>query len=204
MDILILVGFIVVILMFISPILAIIAITRANRAEYQLSQQNQRITSLEKVLSQQDKCAMDNQTELIQPEGESQFDLSQNQSSSSNTIDEYQDSIEPLIIDNKFIQATSAQQPKITPIVLDKNRFDSPSIPSDRPNINRFDNQYSSSIKADNAQNEGSWSIVSHFFSWIWTGNPLAKIGILLLFFGVVYPLKLSTRQKLEMMIGSL
>lgn len=63
MDILILVGFIVVILVVISPILSIIALNRASRLEQQFSQQNQRIAFLEKELQLHTNNLQNNHTE---------------------------------------------------------------------------------------------------------------------------------------------
>lgn len=65
MDILILVGFVVILLMVVSPILAIIAMHRVSRMRSQLSELNQRVISLEQALKPDAGSLENSQSELV-------------------------------------------------------------------------------------------------------------------------------------------
>lgn len=203
-DIWILVGFIIVILMIISPILAIMAINRASRVEHQLLQQNQRITLLELELKQCSDRTIECQTELISSsetllEGE-KFQTAPSKNKSNNLSESiFPDlksaalmQIESPQINIKSVDLSPQQTFESLSSEADINRLNKSQELPDHINVNRFDNRAIKTNTTNNDQNDGNWSIFSHFFSWIWQGNPLAKIGILLLFFGIGYLLKFS------------
>lgn len=77
---------------------------------------------------------------------------------------------------------------------MDVNRFDSKNPSTHNIDVNRFERSPQKENKTLRERSDGAWPIFSHFFNWIWQGNPLAKIGILLLFFGIGYLLKFSVQ----------
>ncbi|EKT62167.1 DUF2339 domain-containing protein [Providencia burhodogranariea] len=220
MDIWIFVGFIVVTLMIISPILAIMAINRASRAERQLLQQNQRITLLELDLKQRSEGVIKNQTELVLsneslPEGEKTH-----ADSSKNKPNKLSENIYPRLgsavamqaelpqINIKLIEVSQHQTSELMNSESDINRLNESRELVNHINVNRFDN-HSIKTNTNNNQSDDNRSIFNHFFSWIWQGNPLAKIGILLLFFGIAYLLKFSIQNdvlspKMRLMISAI
>ncbi|MCW2255216.1 putative membrane protein [Providencia alcalifaciens] len=180
------------------------AINRAGRVEHQLLQQNQRITLLELELKQCSDRAIESQTELISSSEallereEFQTGPSKNKSNnSSESIFHDLESaafrqIESSQITIKSVNLSPQQTFNSVSSEADINRLNKSQELANHINVNRFDNRAIKTNTTHNDQNDGNWSIFSHFFSWIWQGNPLAKIGILLLFFGIGYLLKFS------------
>lgn len=199
MDILILVGFIVVILVVISPILSIIALNRANRMEQQLSQQNQRIAFLEKELKFHANHSQNILTEPISASGPSPVEQAVHSTLSVEVSSELQNNVGTLTEINTSMSTEGAPQQvqtvgSISTSSVDVNRFGSKNTSTYNIDVNRFDRASDKENKTLREQNDGAWPIFSHFFSWVWQGNPLAKIGILLLFFGIGYLLKFSVQ----------
>lgn len=203
-DIWILIGVIIVILMIISPILAIIAINRASRVEHQLLQQNQRMTLIEIELKQWVDRAIKNQTELISSsetlvDGE-KIHTTPSKDKSNNSSESVLPDFESVVlmqtessqINIKSVDLSQQQTYELVDSETDINRLNKSHELANNINVNRFDNRAIKTNTISNDQNDGNWSVFSHFFSWIWQGNPLAKIGILLLFFGIAYLLKFS------------
>ncbi|MFY3769265.1 hypothetical protein AHYW_002755 [Providencia manganoxydans] len=199
MDILILVGFIVVVLVVVSPILSIIALSRASRLEQQFSQQNQRIAFLEKELKLHTSHLSNHSTgsppshtpssveQMVGSASPTDVSIESPKHADTSTAKTASMSMEGE--PQKIQSASSASAPTV-----DVNRFDSKNAPIYAVDVNRFDASSQKENKNIREQSDGSWPIFSHFFHWIWQGNPLAKIGILLLFFGIGYLLKFSVQ----------
>ncbi|MGO2305298.1 MAG: DUF2339 domain-containing protein [Providencia sp.] len=191
MDIWILVGFILVILLGIAPILAIMAINRTSRLNHQISELNQRVFSLETVVSQYNqKHDIDIDTqESTQTEG------SPSQIKVNNSCEEL-----PVLVSeftDKTLYSQSSQSetvnytaviPQETPRVVNS----AAEIPVEGINPNRFDSVKTTTSTMRN--NDNNPSIFGHFFNWLVKGNPLAKVGILLLFLGVAYLLNYTVQ----------
>lgn len=174
MDTWILVGLILIILVILAPILAMIAMNRTTKMQYQIDQLNQKIIILENQVSQE------NLSSLAQ---------SKIQSESHKLTPNIEPQPSVIVIPSEIqeilpqpIAAISTQSPvMVIPT--------SASIKATQNvNPNRFDKSVENQDSSDNK------SLFSHFFTWLVTGNPLAKIGILLLFLGVAYLLSYSVQ----------
>ncbi|EPU3839319.1 DUF2339 domain-containing protein [Providencia stuartii] len=188
MDGLILIGLIIAILAAVSPILAIIAIVFVQRVKYQLFQQNQRILSLEQMLKRYQDREINQQTELSPPETIVASEKPQQYQSASEELSHYSNELEPLptappVLNSQVTEEVPQRQFQPT---VDVNRVAQSSNNVGHPSNNKV-----------SGQNNEVVPLFSHFFSWIWKGNPLAKIGILLLFFGIAYLLKFSIQNNM-------
>lgn len=133
-------------------------------------QQNQRITSLETALNAQ-LTDIDHQTELILAN-----------KTPANPTDSPHSLSEPDIP----TQVTPQPESLIAASQI-------PELSSDIQGSYQ-ENKLKQTHRNNADQSDGYWPIFSHFFNWLWKGNPLAKIGILLLFLGVAYLLKFSVQ----------
>lgn len=197
MDIWILAGLVLIILLGLAPILAIIAINRTGRLQYQVSQLNQKIESLETLISQ-DKSTQIAQTNYQSPLQEISITGDTQQSESEQGItqppvteDPHQEiahsySAANTAVQNTVISTNDELPTKIEPVAkgINPNRFDS----------GRSIDRVELSNTTSNNNTGKNQSVFSHFFSWLVKGNPLAKIGILLLFLGVAYLLSYSVQ----------
>ena len=191
MDIWILVGFILVILLGLAPILAIMALNRTSRLNHQISELNQRIFSLETIISQNRSA----QSTVVESHRNVQSENNTAQMEDNNPFAE-QSILEPELIEsvpyvqsNEFEKANDIVKiPQETSAVI--NTKLTTSIEGVNPN--RFDNL--KNIPVTSSNNDERQSIFGHFFSWLVKGNPLAKIGILLLFLGVAYLLNYTVQ----------
>ncbi|HHR5807918.1 TPA: DUF2339 domain-containing protein [Providencia alcalifaciens] len=189
MDTWILLGLVLIALVIVAPVLAIIAINRTGRMQYQIHQLNQKITSLEAKIAHGNGGGpvsalntMDDNDALTSVEVQcnasqlEHFEPEDNKNDVPETpIQDAQPLFQPMSV-------SSHKQPDtVHPVSINPNRFD-----KTRPS------------QASSEQNElESRSIFAHFFSWLVTGNPLAKIGILLLFLGVAYLLNYSVQNEI-------
>lgn len=225
MDTWILVGFILVILVILAPILAMVALSRTGRMQYQISELNQKVYSLESQVAQFEKLQGSSSEPLISAQT--------NEEINPHTVEQKDDGIDQTILrdsvlltENEQVIATEnlvayqqaepvdkiepvkdspiATRPPLIPsnnIDVDPNRFNSNS--SSKVNPNRFN-----SAKENTTKNTQGWaenqnmpsddkSIFGHFFTWLLKGNPVAKIGVLLLFLGVAYLLNYSVQNEI-------
>ena len=197
MDTWILVGVIFVILLGLAPILAIVAINRTGRLQYQVSQLNQKIIELESTILQGGLSAQNNIPAVVDPQNQitgqqvvpndSLIEHSETQNNTDNIAEPLNiPGTEAREVDTQYHLNHKEENQKHIPIIspkgIDPNRFDSNKVrstPETQTAINHQSNEK---------------SIFSHFFNWLLRGNPLAKIGILLLFFGVAYLLNYSVQ----------
>ncbi|MEY0973647.1 DUF2339 domain-containing protein [Providencia huaxiensis] len=201
MDTWILVGLVLVFLLVLAPILAIIAINRTGRLQYQISLLNQKVSSLEALLSNSKPSQSVSVDDVTAPQPS--FDEKQDVFSMSHAT--YQQAEKEHALSDHVLSSHASSVPITEQTVYEDPLERSPI--NENINPNRFDNSVAPQIdpnrfnhnerKTDqNNQNAVSHdkSIFSHFFSWLIKGNPVAKIGILLLFLGVAYLLNYSVQ----------
>nr|ELR5143295.1 DUF2339 domain-containing protein [Providencia stuartii] len=180
MDILILVGFVVILLMVVSPILAIIAMHRVSRMRSQLSELNQRVISLEQALKPDAGSLENSQSELVHTAEMASSEKKQTPPILFQETPHYPHSLTGHSTTNASLEPHSQ-----TGVIMSAQESQTPV------DVNRFERRANNKTQL---QNDSNWSLFSHFFSWVWKGNPLAKIGILLLFFGIAYLLKFGVQ----------
>ncbi|MFW0927833.1 MAG: DUF2339 domain-containing protein [Providencia rettgeri] len=220
MDTWILVGVVLVCLLVLAPILAIIAISRTGRMQYQISELNQKVFSLETRLGQYQQSNVTPSKNVASSSDDQQGifgvtdELEQavtNVPIQSSPVSEPEPSFKPLSGDTAYQQSEKAADstnqtipvPAYTQSAIvgsqacsgvDPNRFNKATKP------NRFNDQEvdTSTQGQFNQKTTGNnESIFGHFFSWLLKGNPVAKIGILLLFLGVAYLLNYSVQNEI-------
>lgn len=222
MDTWILVGLVLVILLVLAPILAIIALNRTGRLQYQIYELNQKVFSLETRLSQSQQSSINSsfsQLETEKPkEDAKQVGEGINSATQSGLVEQIKTSSETTEMGNVAYQSSENSQnfinipvvdplgnqvshdiPSISPEAngsINPNRFDSTSAQRIDPNrFSQSKNELNQGIQNSGQQNDKS--IFGHFFSWLVKGNPVAKIGILLLFLGVAYLLNYSVQNEI-------
>ncbi|MEX6210802.1 hypothetical protein AB6G58_13995 [Providencia huaxiensis] len=220
MDTWILVGVVLVCLLVLAPILAIIAISRTSSMQYQISELNQKVFSLETRLGQYQQSnvtpsknvasSSDDQQGILGVTDELEQAVT-NVPIQSSPVSEPEPSFKPLSGDTAYQQSEKAADstnqtipvPAYTQSAIvgsqarsgvNPNRFNKATKP------NRFNDQEvdTSTQGQFNQKTMGNnESIFGHFFSWLLKGNPVAKIGILLLFLGVAYLLNYSVQNEI-------
>ncbi|HGN1705275.1 TPA: DUF2339 domain-containing protein [Providencia rettgeri] len=219
MDTWILVGLVLVFLLFLTPILAIIAINRTGRLQYQLTELNKKVFSLETrlaqyqqtlIVSSQSVTSQDSlqgtQAEVVENEDRPLSQISEQFESeaSKHSLDAseivYQPTKSLHNSENQTIPIPSHLEVPIAAAQVSEginlNRFDNKQTTSINPE--RFNkNEKFQSTSVNQNSNGSDKSIFGHFFSWLIKGNPVAKIGVLLLFLGVAYLLNYSVQNEI-------
>lgn len=173
MDELLFIGLLIVSLLIISPILALIAMGRTKRIQQELALQKQKIQQLELRLSSAPPISSSSPSPML---------------SSTVIASPTHGQQKQLSPTNVQIKATPSAKSEIeaaeTPSLKTQGMIDIPSFTTQELQP-----------KANNSPEVVT--VVSHFISWLFKGNPLAKIGILLLFLGLAYLLKFSIEKEL-------
>ncbi|MEY0974904.1 DUF2339 domain-containing protein [Providencia rettgeri] len=219
MDTWILIGLVFVFLLVLAPILAIIAINRTGRMQYQISLLNQKVSSLEAQLlnaKYTPSISVDSVTSSQSGLDEIQnTHIEQEGSESLSGVDAKQDKqqeissmshVTYLPVEKEHDLSDTENSPLIREQTTHENSLNHP-LSNESINPNRFDNTQAQRVDAnrfnqnqpETKQNTASddKSIFNHFFSWLMKGNPVAKIGILLLFLGVAYLLNYSVQNEI-------
>lgn len=189
MDTWILLGLILIAFVIVAPVLAIIAINRTGRMQYQINQLNQKVASLEAEIARdnglQPVHAIDMDEENpVSHQGDIQHNKYQVDALEIAIQDtQHQDPQHqaPQIMPQPVAVSSDKQVNAVNPIAVNPNRFDKPKPSQPASSQNKAEDK----------------SIFAHFFTWLVTGNPLAKIGILLLFLGVAYLLNYSVQNEI-------
>ncbi|WP_242685896.1 DUF2339 domain-containing protein [Providencia sp. M-8] len=219
MDTWILIGLVFVFLLVLAPILAIIAINRTGRMQYQISLLNQKVSSLEAQLlnaKYTPSISVDSVTSSQSGLDEIQnTHIEQEGSESLSGVDAKQDKqqeissmshVTCLPVEKEHDLSDTENSPLMREQTTHENSLNHP-LSNESINPNRFDNTQAQRVDAnrfnqnqpETKQNTASddKSIFNHFFSWLVKGNPVAKIGILLLFLGVAYLLNYSVQNEI-------
>lgn len=164
-----LVGLLLFLVIVIAPILALVAFNRTGRLRWQLEQLQQQIKELQESVADKPASAATVPVQPVQP------------------VQPPPISASPL--PEPAVASVSAWEPRITP------------EPSQEFPVAAAEVMPAAKIAAKAAQPQPStrWpaadaapAALSGLFSWLLKGNPLAKLGILLLFFGLAYLMKYS------------
>ncbi|GAB1440802.1 DUF2339 domain-containing protein [Providencia sp.] len=223
MDTWILVGLVLVFLLVLAPILAIIALNRTGQLQYQITELKQKIYSLETRLAQYQQIPSASSQSVVHSDGlqnaqSETFELEDRPLSQTSEQHEFEDLVEgpepsPHMRNSAYQQVENLQNQ----IIPEPSNFEVPAVASQVSggvDPNRFDNKQATPVNAQrfndhnkngkfqatsaNQNSSGSdKSIFGHFFSWLMKGNPVAKIGVLLLFLGVAYLLNYSVQNEI-------
>ncbi len=216
MDTWILAGLVLVFLLVLAPILAIIAINRTGRLQYQISLLNQKVSSLETLLSKAKYTQSISVDGVASPQPvlneiqDAPVEQEGNEFSSSADVklDNEQGATQELASMSHVAYQQAEKEHGLSDNVnsapmreqsthenTNPNRFDNTLVRQIDPN--RFNRNKPNTNQSNQHSVSHDKSIFSYFFSWLFKGNPVAKIGILLLFLGVAYLLNYSVQNEI-------
>lgn len=189
MDELILLAAFILLLVIIAPILAVIALFRSNAGMNNIISLNQRIIALEEQVKRL-SAAEPYEKSVSPPESEQQI---AERALPIQILPEPQPEMlnaEPNEVQTSLTyEATSQPEADFT---YRQETVAQPSVPTLADQT--ADAKSSDKEKAANEQLPG---VISGMIGWFLKGNPLAKLGIVLLFFGLVYLIKYSVEREL-------
>ncbi len=204
MDELLFIGLVIAALVIIAPILAIVAMSRTGQLRDELFSLKNKVAELEKTIRQTNESTRlqqnihisrlpENREELPTEEPAEKIAHSAKQAAAIARLKQAQN--EALWHSSAANQLSKIESAKVE---QDKSIESAISIENTPKSNNKpFQEQKHNTLSIPSDNQPEPASIFSHFFSWLSKGNPLAKIGILLLFLGIAYLLKFSIEQEL-------
>lgn len=190
MDELILLGLLILAAIVASPIMALVALSRSRQARDEVALLKKQIDVLHKQLAQDQPVTKQSAEQFAQPSTQQSFEqpVVQPTKSEVSPVDELMTQTSPLRSDDRLppiVHVPSAkshiEKPQVNPEIAPlAEKAAAPATPSSNSSIQKNVPQ----------QKESSPDLFSGLISWLVKGNPVAKLGILLLFFGLAYLLK--------------